>query len=112
MKINIKRSPDLDADLDGYIEAKLSPLAKFVKHFDEAGDAEIWIEIARTTEHHKKGEVFKAAIDLRIPKKVLHAEAYEEDIRTAIDQARDILRSEIEKYKTQFVEVNKKRLGK
>ena len=48
MKINIKKSTDLTAALEDYIEEKLLPLAKFVKHFDEMGDAEIWLGISRT----------------------------------------------------------------
>jgi len=112
MKINIKKSSDLTSVLQDYIDDKLSSLAKFVKHFDETGEAEIWLEITRTTKHHKKGEVFKAAVDLRLPKKILRAEAYEKDIRTAIDQARNTLRLEIDKYKTQFVALKKRKLGK
>ena len=107
MKINIKKFEDLTDALEAYVESKLAPLAKFVKHFDETGEAEIWLEASRTTKHHKKGELFKVAIDLRLPKKILRAEAYEEDVRTAIDRARDMLRLEIDKYKKQFVEVKK-----
>jgi ribosomal subunit interface protein len=109
MKINIKKSLHLTADLAAYVEKKLLPLAKFVKHFDETGEAEIWLEISRTTNHHKKGDVFKAAVDLRLPKKILRAEEYEKDVRTAIDKARNTLRLEIAKYKTQFTELTRKR---
>jgi len=111
MNINIKKSSDIVGAIDEYAESKLAPLAKFIKHFDETGEAEMWLEVSRTSDHHKKGDVFKASIDLRLPKKSLHADAYEEDIHTAIDHARDILRLEIDKYKTQFVELHKKKLG-
>ena len=109
MKINIKKTSDLTPSLETYIENKLMPLAKFVKHFDEKGDVEIWLEISRTTNHHKKGNVFKAAADLKLPKKILRGEADAEDIRTAIDQARNMLHMEIEKYKTK---IEKNRRGK
>ena len=104
MKINIKKTTDITQSLRIYIEEKLEPLAKFVQRFDETGEAAIWLEISRTTKHHKKGEVFKAAADLRLPGKILRAEEYAIDIRTAIDQARDTLRIEIEKYRTRFLE--------
>jgi len=103
MKINIKKSLDLTPSLEIYIESKLSPLGKFVKHFEETGDAQIWLEISRTTKHHKKGEVFFAAADLRLPHKILRAEEYATDIRKAIDEVRRTLHTEIEKYKTQFL---------
>lgn len=105
MKINIKTNLDLTAPLRTYIDEKLAPLAKFLKKFDETGEAEIWLEVSRTTRHHGKGEeVFLAVADLRLPHKILRAEEYAADIRKAIDQARDTLRLEIEKYKTKFLE--------
>jgi len=103
MDINIKKTTDLTPSLEMYIEEKLAPLAKFVKQFDETGEAAIWLEISRTTKHHKKGEVFFASADLRLPKKVLRAEGYATNIRMAIDEAKRTLHAEIEKYKTQFL---------
>lgn len=104
MKINIKKTTDFTPSLGKYIDDKLGSLGKFVKKFDESGEAEIWLEVSRTTRHHHKGDVFLAAADLRLPHKILRAEEYAEDIRTAIDNARDTLRLEIEKYKTRFTE--------
>lgn len=109
MKINIKASTSLTPALRVYIERKLAPLAKFVKRFDETGGAEIWLEVSRTTHHHRKGDVFVAAADLRLPKKILRAEEYAEDARTAIDRAKDMLRLEIEKYKTRFLDAKRRR---
>jgi len=104
MKITIKKTKDLVTPaLEEYIEDKLASLAKFVKQFDATGEAAIWLEISRTTKHHKKGEVYLAAADLRLPHKILRAEEYAEDIRVAIDRARDTLRLEIDKYKTKFL---------
>lgn len=100
MRITIKKTIDITPALETYIENKLAPLAKFVKHFEENGEAELWLELSRTTRHHRKGEVFFAAVDLKVPKKILRAEAYAENIRTAIDEAKDMLRLEIKKYKT------------
>ncbi len=100
MKITITKASDLTPSLSIYIETKFGSLAKYVKKFDEKGEAEIWLEVSRTSQHHRKGEVFKAAADLRLPKKILRAEEYADDIRVAIDRARNTLRLEIEKYKT------------
>jgi ribosomal subunit interface protein len=104
MKINIKKTTDLVSPaVEVYIEEKLMPLAKFLKHFDETGEVEIWLEVSRTTRHHKKGEVFFAAADLRLPHRILRAEDYAEDIRKAIDAVKDKLHAEIEKYRTKFL---------
>ncbi len=104
MKITITKTVDRTPSLENYVEEKLAPLAKFIKGLDEAGEAEIWIEISRTTRRQRKGEVYFAAADLRLPKKIIRAEEYADDIRTAIDQVKDTLRLEIEKYKTKRVD--------
>jgi ribosomal subunit interface protein len=112
MNINIKKTAQLTEAFEAYIEKKFLTLSKFVKHFEAAGEAEVWLEISRTTKRHRHGEVFKVAADLQLPKKILRAETYAEDMRTAIDEAKNTLRNEIDKYKTQFVALDKKKLGK
>ena len=111
MKINIKTiQVDLTPSLNEYIESKLSPLAKFVKRFDEAGEAEIWLEVQRLTKHHKKGDVFEASADLRLPKRILRAECTASDVHAAIDEIKRELAIEIQKYRTQFLEIKRKKL--
>jgi ribosomal subunit interface protein len=101
MNITIKKTLDVTAPLETYIEEKLMPLAKFVKAFDGGGAVELRLEVSRTSRHHRKGEeVFMACADLRLPGKILRSEASASDIRKAIDQVRDMLHMEIEKYKT------------
>ena len=102
MKINIKAT-DMTPSLRTYIEEKFGSLTKFIKHFDEAGEAAIWLEVSRTSRHHRHGEVFRVAANLRLPRHILRAEEYAEDARKAIDQAKNILHAEIEKYRTRFV---------
>ena len=76
------------------------PLAKFVKEFDRDGVAELKLEVSRSSNHHRKGdEVFEARADLRLPEKILRGEALASDIRKAVDEVRDMLYMEIEKYK-------------
>ena len=101
MNINIKKTGDLvTAAVEEYINSKLLPLAKYIKHFDETGEAAIWLEVSRTTNHHKKGDVYLAAADLRLPHQILRAEESAEDIYKAIDAVKDKLHGEIEKYKS------------
>lgn len=100
MKINIEPvGIELTEPLQVYIEGKMNSLAKFVKHFEADGELEFRIEIFRTTKHHKKGGVYRAVIDLPVPKKVLRAEEFADDIRTAVTRAKDVMKMEIEKYK-------------
>lgn len=101
MKINVKAAGlELTPSLNVYIEDKLGGLSKLIKRFDEEGVAELWLDLARTTRHHHKGDVFRAEADLRLPRKILRVQKEAGDIRTAIDMLKDTLRLEIDKYKT------------
>jgi ribosomal subunit interface protein len=100
MNISIKKTLDVTPALAAYIEEKLMALGKFVKAFDRDGVVELKLEVARSSNHHRKGdEVFVARADLRLPGKILRAEAAASDIRKAIDAVRDRLHGEIKKYK-------------
>jgi ribosomal subunit interface protein len=102
MKIIIKKTLDVTEPLETYIEEKLMPLAKFLKPFEQNGEIELHLEVSRTSAHHQKGdEVFMACGEISLPGKNLRAEATASDIRKAIDEMRNILHMEIEKYKTQ-----------
>lgn len=104
MKIDIvAKNLDLTPSLKTYIESKLAAVSRLIKRLDAEGVAIVRVELARVT-HHKHGDVFWAAADLRLPKKVLRAEAELDDVRAAIDAVKDILHIEIEKYKTRFIE--------
>ena len=84
------------------------PLAKFVQPFEENGEITLRLEVARTTEHHRKGdEIFMAAIDLDLPGNVLRSEASASDIRKAIDDVRAMMQAEIQKYKTKHARSTK-----
>jgi ribosomal subunit interface protein len=113
MKIIIKKITDSTPAFETYIEKKLLPLAKLIKPFERNGETEVALDVIRTSRHHGKGdEVFMAAADLRLPKKIIRAEEYAASMRVAIDRVRDTLKIEIEKYRTQFVEIDRKKLDK
>lgn len=100
MQIHIKATNlEITPALKEYVEQKINLLSPYVVRWEEAGELEVWVGVARTTNHHKKGEVFAATIDLSLPGKALRAEESEEDARAAIDRAKDTLQREIAKYK-------------
>ena len=104
MKINIATAHlDLTPSFRLYIEKKLAPIEKLIARFDPASGAEIYVEVSRTTLHHKQGGIYLAALNLRLPKTTLRAEARAEDARAAVDVAKDVLAREIKKYKTKFL---------
>jgi len=113
MKILIRKITDSTPAFEAYIEEKLLPLAKLIKPFEKNGEMEIVLDVIRTSNHHGKGdEIFMAAADVHLPKKAIRAEEYADSMRLAVDRVRDTLKLEIEKYKTQFMEIDKKKLDK
>lgn len=100
MKINIKASQlDLTPALREYVVMKIGSLGKFVKRWEKEGEVETWVEVDRTTHHHHKGKVFRAVVDIPLPKRVIRAEEYHVDLRAAIDGVKDKLKIELTKFK-------------
>ena len=101
MKIEIStKNIDLSPSLNIYIEEKMGVLEKHVSKFELEGNLHLRVRIGRVSAHHNKGEVFEASADMAMPGGVtLRADKTHEDLHAAIDQARDALIQEIEKYK-------------
>jgi ribosomal subunit interface protein len=103
MQIDIKTTNlDLTPALKIYLEKKLNSLHRLLKKFEEKTEIYIRVELARTTYHHKKGNVFYAETNLSLPKSLLRAESSASNIRTAINLLIDKLKQEIKKYKDKF----------
>lgn len=105
MRIIIKATAlDLTPALKVYAERKLETVDKLVRRFEEEGETELRLEIARNTRHHRHGQVFMAEANLRLPGKVLRAVENHIDVRAAIDRVESKLRLEVEKYRTKTIE--------
>ena len=76
------------------------PLEKLIARYDPANGAEIWVEVSRTTQHHKHGDVFRVVGNLKFPGKFLRAEETGSDARAAVDAVKNTLKIEIDKYRT------------
>ena len=101
---NFSLTPSLSDFIEKKIGGEINSLlaSKFgsskIKKGKEA--LEVKVEVARTTRHHKKGDIFRAEATIRLPgKKTLRAEAEEWDVRVALDRVRDELFMEISKWK-------------
>src|SRR3989338_9304593 len=81
-----------------YVDKKLVRVAeKYLK--DGMGSVSLAVEVEKTTNHHKKGEVFRAEATLRMGKISLRAEATAEALNDAIDMVEEELGTEIKKFK-------------
>ncbi len=100
MKIDIKATNlELTPAIREYVETKIGSLAHFLKRFETESEIKVFVEIARTSKHHKTGNVFCAEASFSIGKKLLRAEHTDWDVRVAIDEVKDRLQQEIKKYK-------------
>jgi len=119
MKIIIRaRNLILDKKTEDYINKKIGSLEKFfnmchtVEEWEKIkSSCEIFVEVKRKTRHHKKGLVFEAKVNVRLPGKTLIAEADEETLTAAIDNLKDEFEREIKKYKTKKIDLERKKEG-
>jgi len=93
MKINIQGvGIELAEAIKDYANKKVSVLEKFITNEE---DSLLDIEIGKTTNHHKQGEVFKAEIKIIFAGKKFYAVSLKEDLYRAIDDAKEQLEYQI-----------------
>ncbi len=88
----------IDKTISDYIEEKIGGLESYFKNTDTE-TIKVLVEIEKTTDHHRKGDLFRCEINFDIPGKLLRAESTKEDIFIAINDARDKLQKEIVNFK-------------
>src|SRR3989344_2603276 len=88
MKINIKvTNIELTPAISAYAEKKVRTLEKFLDNSDTV----IQVEVGKSTQHHKSGEVFRAEVHLVAPGLDLYAVSDQTDLYAAIDLVKDEL---------------------
>ena len=103
MKILIKHT-NLDATpaIDEFVQEKINSLSKLLTRWERGPDSVVArVEVSRTTQHHHKGNVFRAEVTIDLPGRILRAEHTGDDVRVAIDLVKDKLHREITKYNDQ-----------
>lgn len=101
MQINLqsKNTPLTDSVRD-YVIKRVTNLEKIISRIEEeGGEVAVNFEVSKSTNHHKRGEVFHTDCLVKIDGKDFYASADEEDPYTAIDRVKDSLYQEINKYK-------------
>ncbi len=95
MILNIKKTQvDLSDHEKSVIEEKVSGLAKY---FDNIIAADV--EVGLTSQHHNKGNIYRAEVNLSVPNKIIRAEAETESIEKSMNVVKDILKRELVEYK-------------
>lgn len=105
MQIIIKTTQiELTEPLTQYVEERIGGLEKYIGRFEEEGEAVARVELARTTQHHRHGDVFNAEVNLHMGGEVIRAARDGEEMYATIDEVKDILKTEIQKFKELRVE--------
>lgn len=98
MKVTIKATNlDLTPELKRAIEEKIATLDKFIPHINTPVEA--FVEVAIESRHHKKGKIYYAEANIKVPGEIIRSEAREENIYKAINTVEDKLQGLLKKYK-------------
>ena len=91
MKTNIKATNmDLTSAINDYINKRLSGIKKFAKNEE---DMVVYVEVGKTTNHHKQGDIFRAEFNIELSGFKFYTFSEKEDLYTAIDDAqKEIIR--------------------
>lgn len=93
MTTNIKATNmELTPAIDNYVNKKLKSIEKIVTRSEEVN---AYVEVGKTTNHHKQGDYFKAEFDMEIDGEKFFTTAERSDLYKAIDEAKDQLADKI-----------------
>jgi len=87
----------LTPEISEYVEKRLMTLDRFISPDDTTAFAEV--EIGRSTEHHQKGNVFRAEIQVSSKGNLFRAVAEKEMLYDAIDTAKNEAARELRRHK-------------
>jgi putative sigma-54 modulation protein len=101
MKINLKATNmELTPAIHDYVYKRVTNLEKILKSIEEVGgEVMVNFEVAKSTNHHKAGEIFHADCLINIKGEEFYASADEVDLYAAIDEIKETLYNEINKSK-------------
>ena len=97
MRLIIKATNlELTAELKDYLQKKMDMLDKYLGRLKVIN---AHLEISKTTNHHLKGEIYSAEVNLSLGSDLLRVKKTEKDLFKAIDKVKDHLEMVIKKYK-------------
>lgn len=83
---------ELTEAIKQYVERKLESLVSICEKYSPC---DVAVEVGKTSQHHQKGEVFYAELNMTIPGAVLRATSTMDDLYAAIDDVKDELKRQL-----------------
>jgi ribosomal subunit interface protein len=106
MDFDIKtKEIDLTDAIVSAVQEKMNKLEALLERFGDAVSVEV--EVGKTTQHHAKGPFFRAEVHVRLPNKLIYADAENEDMYMAIREARDKAKRQIVDHKDELEDKKK-----
>jgi putative sigma-54 modulation protein len=111
MQLNIKATNlELTPRIREYVQLKMDMLDKYLGKLKVINTH---VEVIKTSNHHLKGEIYSAEVNISLGSDLLRVEKTEKDLFKAIDKVKDHLELVIKKYKDKKIDrkKNKQKLG-
>ncbi len=83
---------ELTDAIRNYVTEKVESISRFAKRFDPC---DVAVEVGKTSEHHNKGDVYFAEMNVAILGDVVRAHAERDDLYAAIDEAKDDVKRQL-----------------
>lgn len=92
---------ELTSAIHDYVIKRITNLGKLLSKIEETSSEEVLVRfnVAKTTNHHKMGDIFQADCSISIKGENFHSGTNEEDLYQAIDAVKENLFREISKEK-------------
>jgi len=91
---------ELTPAIEHYVREKIGMIEKLFAHYGkESGELIFEVEVGKTTEHHRKGDVFRAEINFNANGSNLRSESVKDNLYVAIDEAKDEMQGELRRHK-------------
>lgn len=101
MKINLQgKSIELTESIKDYVLKRITNLEKLLSGIEErGGEVKVSFDISKSTNRHKKGEIFHVDCLIKIDGKEFYTSFDAEDLYSAVDEVKETLFSDIQKNK-------------
>ena len=102
MNVKIKATNlELTGAISDYTQKRVSALEKFIGKGGQSVLVEV--EVGKITRHHKRGDIFRAEINIKTPERQFRAASEQEDLYAAIDMLVDKLNRQLVKHKEKLL---------
>lgn len=103
MQVNIKATKmELTDAIRDYCQKKMDMLEKYLGGRIPVINCDV--EVEKTIGDQHKGDIFRAEVNLEVPREILRVERTEKDLYKAIDKVKDHMAMAIEKYKGKMID--------